>query len=175
MTRGTLYLVVGPSGAGKDTLIASARIRRPDLYLMPRTITRPAKDNEHIAVTEEEFSALKRGYGFSLNWDANGLRYGISRDLEDRLEAGQSVILNGSRSIVDDVTARFQPSRIIYVHARLDVLAQRLRERGREDDNEIDLRLARTERAAPKGPGVITIDNSDSIDDSSEAFLSALG
>ena len=174
MPRGTLFLVVGPSGAGKDTLIASAQLRRPDLYLMPRTITRPAKDNEHIAVSEEEFAALKRSYGFSLSWDANGLRYGVSRDLEARLEAGQSVILNGSRSIVTDVTERFKPSRIIYVHARLDVLAHRLRSRGREDDDEIELRLARAERAAPKGPNVSAVDNSDSLDDSSEAFLAAL-
>ena len=174
MPRGTLFLVVGPSGAGKDSLIARACARRPDLYLMPRTITRPADAGAHVAVTEEEFSALKRSYAFSLNWDANGLRYGISRDLEARLEAGQSVILNGSRSIVEDATARFDPTRVIYVSARLDVLAHRLRERGREDDNEIELRLARADRGAPKGPNVIAIDNSDSLEESSTAFIAAL-
>lgn len=169
-------MVVGPSGAGKDALIESVRLRRADLYVMPRTITRPADTDaeEHIAVSEEEFSELKRDYAFSLSWDANGLRYGISRDMEARLEAGQSVMLNGSRSIVDDVTERFQPSRIIYVHARLDVLAHRLRSRGREDEDEIESRLARAERAAPKGPNVVAVDNSDSLDDSSAAFLAAL-
>ena len=174
MPRGTLYFIVGPSGAGKDALIERVRSRRPDLYLMPRTITRPAIADEHVEVTEEEFATLKRRYAFCLSWDANGLRYGISRDLETRLEAGQSVILNGSRGIVDEVTEQFQPSRIIYVHARLDILAHRLRSRGREDENEIELRLARAERAAPKGPNVIAVDNSDSLDDSSEVFLAAM-
>ncbi len=174
MPRGTLFLVVGPSGAGKDSLIARACSYRSDLYLMPRTITRPALTDQDVAVTEEEFSELKRAYAFSLCWDANGLRYGISRDLEARLEAGQSVILNGSRSIVDEVVSNFEPTRVLYVSARLDVLARRLRERGREDDDEIDLRLARAERAAPSGPNVVAIDNSDSLEDSAAAFIAAL-
>ena len=174
MPRGTLFLVVGPSGAGKDALIAEACLRRPALYLMPKTITRPAEADEHIPVTEEEFAKLKRDYAFSLSWDANGFRYGISRDLEARLEAGQSVILNGSRSIVADVLEKFEPARIIYVSARLDVLAQRLRERGRESDEEIELRLARADRAAPKGPSVFAVDNSDSLEDSVAVFLEAL-
>jgi len=174
MPRGTLFLVVGPSGAGKDSLIAGSRLRRPALYVMPRTITRPAEKNEHIAVSEEDFARLKRDYAFSLSWDANGFRYGISRDLEARLEAGQSVILNGSRSIVDEVLEKFQPARIIYVSARLDVLAQRLRERGRESDDEIELRLARADREAPKGPSVCSVDNSGSLEESMTGFIEAL-
>jgi len=175
MPRGTLFLVVGPSGAGKDSLIDRVCLHRPDLYLMPRTITRPAVTNEHVAVSNDEFAKLKRNYAFSLTWDANGLRYGISRDLEGRLADGQSVVLNGSRSIVDDVVERFRPARVIYVSARLDVLANRLRERGRENESEIELRLARAGRGAPKGPDVIAIDNSDSLEDSTTAFLTALG
>lgn len=167
-------MVVGPSGAGKDSLISRACEKRPDLFKMPRTITRPATAGEHVGVSEEEYAKLKRNYAFSLSWDANGLRYGISRDLEARLDAGQSVILNGSRSVVDDVLEKFQPARILYVFARLDVLAHRLRDRGRESDEEIELRLARAERSAPKGPHVTMIDNSDSLDESIEAFLEAL-
>ncbi len=174
MPRGTLFLVVGPSGAGKDSLICEACRKRPDLYLMPRTITRPAEADEHTAVSEEKFAELKRDYAFSLSWDANGLRYGISRDMEARLEAGQSVIVNGSRSIVGDVLEKFDPTRVIYVTARLDVLSRRLRDRGRESGDEIDIRMARAGRSVPVGPDVIKIDNSDSFDESLAVFLEAL-
>ena len=174
MPRGTLFLVVGPSGAGKDTLIDATCRQRSDLYLMPRTVTRPAPDGEHIEVSTEEFSALKRSYGFALSWDANGVRYGIAREIEDRLEGGQSVILNGSRSIVAEARDRFQPLRIIHVIARLDVLSRRLRERGREDAQAIEDRLGRADREAPRGADVVTVDNSDTIEDGLAAFLEAL-
>lgn len=174
MARGTLYFVVGPSGVGKDTLIEKACLQRPGLYKMPRTITRDAPNNEHIPITSEEFSEQKRAFGFILTWDAHGLRYGVTRDLEERLSAGQSVILNGSRGIVQDVRAKFEPLRIIHVVARLDVLARRLHERGREDEDEIALRLGGAERASPRGADVITVDNSDSLEDSLAAFLAAL-
>lgn len=174
MPRGTLYFVVGPSCAGKDTLIEKACIERPDLYVMPRTITRPAPDGDHVSISEDEFAKLKRGYGFSLNWDANGVRYGIPRDLEARLEDGQSVIVNGSRSIVTDVQTKFEPVKIINVTARFDVLARRLRERGRETNEEIELRLGRADRSIPKGEGVVNIDNSGSLEDSVPAFVAAL-
>lgn len=174
MPRGTLFLVVGPSGAGKDTLIDAACRQRPDLHLMPRTVTRPAPDGEHIAVTTAEFSELKRSYGFALSWDANGLRYGIGREIEDRLAGGQSVIVNGSRSTVGEARERFQPLRIINIVARFDVLSRRLRERGREDATSIDDRLGRANRDAPHGADVVTVENSGTLEDGLAAFLDAL-
>ena len=53
--RGTLHLVVGPSGVGKDTLIAAARAVRPDLIVPTRMVTRPAGPGEdHEPVSEGE-------------------------------------------------------------------------------------------------------------------------
>lgn len=43
MTTGRLFAVVGPSGAGKDTLIAAALAARPDLAIVRRVITRPVE------------------------------------------------------------------------------------------------------------------------------------
>lgn len=174
MPKGTLFFVVGPSGAGKDSLISAACSERPGLLAMPRTITRPASNGEHIEVSPQEFAEMKRNGQFSLNWDAHGVRYGISKDLKDHLDAGISVIVNGSRGIVDDVRTDFSPIRIIHIVAPLDVLARRLRNRGREDEDEIDHRLGRSARLAPRGPDVVTIDNSGSLEDGVAAFLAAL-
>jgi ribose 1,5-bisphosphokinase len=175
MPQGTLFFVVGPSGAGKDTLIAEAMKRRPDLHLMQRTITRPAVDAEHEAVSTEEFTARIRDDHFSLQWDAHGTRYGVSRELDTVLSQGKSVILNGARSIVPDVRERYDPLKIIQVTAPLDVLAKRLRERGREDADDIEYRLGRAERGAARGPDVVDVPNGGALEDGVIAFLEALG
>ncbi len=172
--RGTLYLVVGPSGAGKDSLISAAAQHRADLWVAPRMITREPVDNEHIEISAEEFNDLKRQGHFLLNWDAHGLRYGISRDLLDKLEAGQSIIVNGSRSIVQEAREDLAPVKIIHVVAPVDQLTRRLRERGREDEYEIENRIGRSARLAPRGPDVITVDNSGTLEEGVTAFLAAL-
>jgi ribose 1,5-bisphosphokinase len=175
MPQGTLFFVVGPSGAGKDTLILEAMKRRPDLHLMQRTITRPAIDGEHEAISAEEFAARKHADHFALHWDAHGMRYGISRDLDAFLAQGKSVIVNGSRGIIHDVRERYDPLSIIQITAPLDVLSRRLRERGREDPDDIEYRLGRAERGAARGPDVITIVNGGTVDEGVSAFMKALG
>ena len=82
--------------------------------------------------------------------------------------------MNGSRSVVNEARAEFSPIRIIHVVAPLDVLSRRLRDRGREDEDEIDHRIGRSARLAPRGPDVVTIDNSGSVEDGVAAFLAAL-
>lgn len=141
---------------------------------MPRFVTRSNETPPHIAITSEEFATRKRANGFVLSWDANGWRYGVSKDLEDRLAAGQSVILNGSRSIVDLARSSFSPLKVIHVTAPLDVLSRRLRERGREDAESIEHRLARAERMAPNGPDVCHVDNSGTLEDGIDRLLTAL-
>ena len=82
MKRGTLFLVVGPSGAGKDTLLDAARARLAGdsrFFFPARTITRPtdAGNEAHNAVTDAEFSPLSAAGGFLLEWKAHNLSYGI--------------------------------------------------------------------------------------------------
>ena len=90
--RGTMIVVVGPSGAGKDTLIDYARDRlshNSDISFVRRVITRPATagGEDHLAVTEAEFELMRQQQAFAVSWGAHGLFYGIPTDT---LEIGRA-------------------------------------------------------------------------------------
>jgi phosphonate metabolism protein PhnN/1,5-bisphosphokinase (PRPP-forming) len=138
-----LVLVVGPSGAGKDTLLGIARRalagdRR--FRFVRRVITRPdgAGGEDHEAVSEAGF--LRRQFAFQ--WQAHGLHYGIPLDVVDDLAGGRVVVANVSRGVISEAADRFTV-RVIEVTAPPDVLAHRLAERGRETADDVAKRLAR--------------------------------
>ena len=174
--RGTLHLVVGPSGAGKDTLIDAARTARPDMDFPRRTITRPetAGGEPHEAATPEGFADRVASGQFALHWRAHDLRYGIPAAIEASLADGRHVLVNVSRSVVEAARTRFAPLRILVVTAPEQVLARRLAGRGRETADDIAARLARAPYALPEGPDVCVIDNGGRVEDSIAAFLAAL-
>lgn len=174
--RGTLHLVVGPSGAGKDMLIDAARAARPDLFVPRRAITRPADagGEAHDALSPEAFAAAAASGAFALHWQAHGLHYGIPAAIEARLAAGLPVLANVSRSVIEAARGRFVPLRILHVTAPAAVLAVRLAGRGRESAAQIAARLARAPYAVPSGPDVWTIDNGGTPQAGIDAFLAAL-
>lgn len=147
--HGRLVYVVGPSGAGKDSLLEWVRVRLPadsSVRLARRTITRPAAaggGEDHIAATDAQFDeALARGE-FALHWRANGHRYGVGREIEQWLAAGQTVVVNGSREYLGVARANFPQLEAVHVAASMDVLRARLVRRGREPARETSDRLAR--------------------------------
>ncbi len=142
---GLLVLVVGPSGAGKDTLIAGARAALADdarFVFARREITRPADPagEDHIPLTPAEFAARRRAY--ALAWEAHGLGYGIPGEISAGIAAGRIVVANVSRTVVADAARRF-PVLVLEVTASPGVLAARLAARGREDAADQAARLAR--------------------------------
>jgi ribose 1,5-bisphosphokinase len=167
---GTLVLVVGPSGAGKDTLLDAARevlADDPRFRFVRRVITRPANagGEAHESVTETEFAARK----FALQWQAHGMRYGIPADAVD---GGIVVVANVSRTVVAEAARQFQV-RVIEVTAPLDILAARLALRGREATADVASRLARSV-AMPDHVPVDTVVNDGSLDDGVARFVAAL-
>jgi phosphonate metabolism protein PhnN/1,5-bisphosphokinase (PRPP-forming) len=156
-----LVAVVGPSGAGKDTLMGLARARLEGdarFRFVRRAITRPAEagGEEHRALDEAAFAAEREAGGFALWWQAHGLSYGIPRDIEVDLAAGRVVVANLSRGVLAQA-ASFR-LRVLVITAPVELLAARLAARGRETPADIAARLRR-EAALPEGLDVARVMN----------------
>lgn len=168
-----IFAVVGPSGAGKDTLIRGAIARRPELRLVRRVITRPSEagGEDYEGVSEAEFAdRLARG-AFALDWAAHGLRYGIPRDA---LSGSGVILFNGSRAVLP-LAARLLPGlRVILVTAPDHILAARLSARGRESLADIQARLSRAAFAMPEGVPSETVINDGTLERGVTRFLAAL-
>ena len=176
---GTLVLVVGASGAGKDTLIAYCRSRLSgdaSTVFPRRLITRSAGDDteDHDVISEEDFTCRDACDAFLLSWRAHGLGYGLPLSIADELSGGRTVIVNVSRSVVAAARRRHQPLIVAHITAPPEVVAARLRERGRETDSDINQRLSREASVDWHGPDVVQIDNSGSIEAAGNALLRLL-
>ncbi len=142
-----LILIVGPSGAGKDTLINGVRAEledHPAVRFVRRVITRPGDMGEeaHESVSEQEFHLREAAGDFALSWRAHGLHYGIPADISMDLAKGRIVIANVSRAVIAEAAERF-PVGVVEITAPPDILAARLAARGREDKDDVARRLAR--------------------------------
>lgn len=168
-----LVLLVGPSGAGKDTLLEAARQALADdarFRFVRRVITRApdAGGEAHEAVTVEEFARRD----LALQWEAHGLRYGIPADVVDDIARGVVVVANVSRMIIAEAVQRFA-ARVIEITAPPDVLATRLASRGRESATDVAARLAR-DVTLPDNLIVDRVVNDASLEEGVMRFLAAL-
>ena len=169
---GRLYAVVGPSGAGKDTLMAEVAARLP-VQLVRRVITRPASSGgeDFEGVGEARFAQMSSSGAFALEWGAHGLRYGVPKGVEAQLCAGEVLLCNLSRAVLPQAAARFTGLEVLHITARPEVLAERLAGRGRESQGEISGRLARAGLALPHlEVPVHEIDNSGPVEDAVAAI-----
>jgi ribose 1,5-bisphosphokinase len=172
---GTLVCVVGPSGAGKDTLIQEARGHFSDdpRYVFPeRLISRSSQIGERHRLLERS-SAQRSEY--LLCWEAHGELYAIVSGVLAQLEAGRVVVVNVSRGAIADAQSAWPRLAVIHVIAPEDVLRARLLARGREDADAIARRLARVAPLdVPKNTPLETIDNGGKLTDAAAAFIAAL-
>lgn len=165
---GCLVLVVGPSGAGKDTLLAGARCRLASsgsFEFPTRRVTRPPDATEHvIAVSDADFAADELGGVFALSWRAHGLAYGVPVSIDASLRAGKTVVVNVSRTIVPEARRRYARVCVIMIEASAEVRAARLLARGREAVETVRGRLERgRDGGLPCEPDIV-IDNSGDIE-----------
>jgi len=170
--------IVGPSGAGKDTLMEAARVALAGdaaFAFLRRAITRPAAagGEDHIPLTRDAFLAARDADAYALWWEAHGLLYGIPRGpLEDALAGGRAAVANLSRRALPGAAARL-PLRVIEVTAPPAVLAARLAARGRETAEDVARRLSRD---APLPPGLAaeTVVNDGAVAEGAARLLAAL-
>ena len=182
MMRGRLLLVVGPSGAGKDSVIAWVRERLArdgggTVCFARRTITRELKPGgeQHLAVSAEQFAALRTTDQFALCWHANGCSYGIGVEIVDWLDSGLTVVVNGSRQNVPDALARFPFAEVVVIRASEATLRERLTARARESAAQIEERIRRAASVTvPGGVEVAQIWNDGELARAGQALLDLL-
>ena len=177
--RGTLVLVVGPSGAGKDTVIDGARARLAGdarYAFARRQITRPAKagGEAHAEISETQFLSRAQAGDYLLHWWAHGLGYGIPIDVSDQLADGRHVVANVSRTVIAKARIVAAPVAVAAIHVDPDVLRQRLLGRGRESADEVAARIARAGAYRVDGDDVVRIANDGAPDAAVGRFVEVL-
>lgn len=174
--RGRVFAVVGPSGAGKDTLIEAARRARPDLLVVRRVITRPeaAGGEDFEGVSEADFLSRRAAGEFALDWKAHGLRYGIPAAALSLTATGRDVVFNGSRAALERAVTVMPDLKVIRVFAPSAILMERLLARGRESREEVEARVLRAGHEVPAGLSVIDVRNDGALEEGVARFLAAL-
>jgi len=171
---GRLILVVGPSGAGKDTLLGLAKaacVDESNIVFPRRVITREAsasEDNEEVSVGTFEAALARDEY--AKHWEAHGHRYALSRAIDDDIRAGRTVVANVSRTVILAMRRAYANVTVVSITAPPNVLAERLAMRGRSSDGKIEHRLHRMVDDAAVAPDV-TIVNASSAEYHARQFV----
>jgi guanylate kinase len=154
--RPRLFVVTGPSGAGKGTLIRALVGRRPDLAVAVSATTRErrpgeADGREYTFLTDDEFQRrVEAGEFLEHVTYVSGHRYGtLKAEVERILAEGRSPILELETQGAKEVQATTADAVTIFVQApSFGELERRLRERDTESAGEIGERLALARRQA---------------------------
>lgn len=177
--HGQLVLVVGPSGAGKDSVLNGARhyFRGNRSVVFPRRfVTRlgSAAAEDHVSLTEMEFAIAVGDDAFALWWQAHGNFYGIGRSIEGDLAAGSVVAVNCSRQAVGEAVERFGNVTVVEITAPVDVLVSRIVARGRESADQAFQRVSRQVADYPDRTHVLRICNDGPLEQAVAQFCAML-
>ena len=176
---GRLVLVVGPSGAGKDSVLraANAEFAGNPRYIFPRRlITRGAhaETEDHDTLSETQFQKGVESGSFMLHWQAHGLGYALPRSVEDSIEAGKIAAINVSRNILHDAAARFPEMIIVEITADPELRIKRIQARGREELSHAQTRALRETLPFPDNVTKFLIENNGTLDAAVGQFVEIL-
>jgi ribose 1,5-bisphosphokinase len=145
---GRFVLVVGPSGAGKDTLMRLAQAAcndDPDIVFPRRIVTRASSaDEDNIGVSPDEFRRACEHGDFAVYWEAHGHCYALPLEINDDIRAGRTIVVNVSRTVIAALRRVYANVVVVAITAPPEVLAQRLAARARKSDGDIAERLSRS-------------------------------
>ncbi|MEM9973465.1 MAG: phosphonate metabolism protein/1,5-bisphosphokinase (PRPP-forming) PhnN [Pseudomonadota bacterium] len=172
---GRLIGVVGPSGVGKDSVMAGLAAE-PRFTIARRVITRAPElgGEDYDPVSEAVFEQMIARDAFCLHWRAHGLSYGIPVAVAVQVEAGGEVLVNLSRSVLRIAQKRFARFVVLNITAAPETLAARLAARGRESDAEIGRRLSRATYPLPDGVPILSIANDGALNETVAAARARL-
>lgn len=156
---GRLVLIVGPSGAGKDTLIDLVRAECTDddrIVFAQRVVTREASAFErNESMTPDEFHRAMVEGAFAIHWEAHGLLYGLRNSINADIASGRTVVVNVSRTVIDALREAYADVIVVSITAPPEILAARLAKRERASDGEAGERLRRTVANVRSEPDVV--------------------
>jgi ribose 1,5-bisphosphokinase len=176
MSKGRFIAVVGPSGVGKDSIMAGIKAALPQVRLVRRIITRPPGlgGEDYDPVSPERFDQMARAGAFCLHWSAHGLCYGIPTDVVDATRTGTDCLANLSRRALPEAAALFDRFVVLNITASPETLAARLAGRARETPAEIRQRLERAQMGFAPGGDTVTIRNDGPLPDAVASAVAAL-
>jgi len=176
---GAIVLVVGPSGAGKDTLLGeAARLLRQDAgVVFPKRVITRACDlahEDHETISYEEFHALQTGGEVAFSWEAHGHGYLVPKAVDGLSRGGKAVVVNASRSVIKDVVTRYENVGVVQVSVPEDILQQRIAQRGRETAEEAAKRLERAKFEMPNDVDFVSIINTGTVEKGAGLLVKAI-
>ncbi len=148
MRIGNLFIISGPSGAGKGTLVKELITRVPDIWVSVSVTTRAPRPGEvegqhYFFVSNKEFDRLVAEAGL-LEWaEVHGNRYGTPRAaVEEHVAAGEQVVLEIDPQGAFQVKSMAPHSILVFIMPpSLEELERRLHGRGSETKEQVIIRL----------------------------------
>lgn len=146
--RGNLFVISGPSGAGKGTLVSRVLDRVPDAWVSVSATTRPPREGEvdgtsYFFMTDDQFDDLVARGGF-LEWaHVHAHKYGTPlASVKEHIDAGDQVILEIDVQGAFQVREKLPEAHLVFIDVPSEKeLLARLRGRGTESEDVIAARM----------------------------------
>jgi guanylate kinase len=174
-----VFVITGPSGVGKGTLIRGLLARAPELGLSVSATTRAPRPGEADGVdyhflTPDEFEARVNAGEFVEHAEYSGNRYGTLRsELERRLEDGAGVVLEIEVEGARQVRAAMPDAVAVFIAPpSLDALRARLVGRGTDSADQVDARLQTAERELEAQPEFAHVVVNDRLEEATDELVS---
>jgi len=171
--QGKLFLIVGNSGSGKDSIIKEIQkiwpVGKIPLRVATRYITRPPHESEpYVYLKPDVFYQLKNEGKFCLTWHSYGFDYGIGKEVFQWIFEGINVMANVSRTIIPKANQKIPSVKVILISVPYEMAISRLKKRKREPENgnEFKMRLLRAKENLKCPDADFVIENVGPLDQS---------
>ncbi|MFX1309925.1 MAG: phosphonate metabolism protein/1,5-bisphosphokinase (PRPP-forming) PhnN [Promethearchaeota archaeon] len=173
---GTLFLVVGNSGSGKDSIIYGVAKKYPQnlkqIQIVKRYITRPPSETEdNYSITPNEFKEMEQQGKFALKWHIYHLDYGVPIEIDEWLNKGHPVLVNVSRTIVAEAREKYDNIKVVFIEVPFEITLKRVKDRRRETGDLLNERLERARTHQNFSSADFVVDNSGDLDTAIDQFL----